>query len=344
MKKRKPAASQRPVGFTYDVAFSFAGEDRPYVAKVAEVLAAAGVKVFYDEYETVTLWGKDLYVHLRDVYQNQARYTVLFASAHYAAKVWTNHERQSAQARAIAERSEYILPARFDEAEIPGLLETTGYIDLQRTTPQQLAALILAKLGHKPGSWEGPPAILLPGQEQSNEESLRVRAARLAATAHAREQRELLLNSQRGVDLARAEVAFMYDYMETEINAFVAQDPNLTIHIVKNHEEVTLVRSGRASFTMHWGQTFSNSLRNARIFAREFDGPHSLDSFGPRGKAIREAYIRFDVDEALRPGWREDTSGSIFLTTRQLADKYLSRVIERIYSPADTSIDDLDED
>src|SRR5687768_10619908 len=102
--------------FLYDVALSFAGEDRPYVGAVAAALVDSGVKVFYDEYETITLWGKDLYVHLRDVYQSQARYTVLFASKHYAEKVWTNHERESAQARAIAESSEYILPARFDDS------------------------------------------------------------------------------------------------------------------------------------------------------------------------------------------------------------------------------------
>lgn len=87
MTKRKPAITAKPAEFIYDVALSFAGEDRPYVAKVAEALVAAGVKVFYDEYETVTLWGKDLYLHLRDVYLNQARHTVLFASVHYAEKV-----------------------------------------------------------------------------------------------------------------------------------------------------------------------------------------------------------------------------------------------------------------
>ena len=43
--------------------------------------------------------GKDLYTHLDDVYQNAARYCVLFVSRDYARKVWTNHERESAQAR-----------------------------------------------------------------------------------------------------------------------------------------------------------------------------------------------------------------------------------------------------
>ncbi len=35
----------------YDVALSFAGEDRDYVDKVAKRLQEKGVKVFYDKFE-----------------------------------------------------------------------------------------------------------------------------------------------------------------------------------------------------------------------------------------------------------------------------------------------------
>ena len=131
----------------YHVALSFAGEDRDYVEKVAIQLRAAGVEVFYDLFEEADLWGKDLYAHLSDVYQKKAIYTVIFVSAAYRDKLWTNHERRSAQARAFSESSEYILPALFDKTvEIPGLLKTTGHIDLTKKTPEQLADLIVEKL------------------------------------------------------------------------------------------------------------------------------------------------------------------------------------------------------
>ena len=131
----------------YDVALSFAGEDRPYVGRVAAALSGAGVRVFYDEYETVTLWGKDLYVHLTEVYSRASSYTVLFISEHYAKKLWPNLERRGAQARALSQRQEYILPARFDDTEIPGLLPTVGYVDLRTKSPEQLAAMLLKKIG-----------------------------------------------------------------------------------------------------------------------------------------------------------------------------------------------------
>src|SRR5215218_6176143 len=50
--------------FQFDVALSFAGEDREYVDNIADRLRTHGVKVFYDRYEQATLWGKDLYEHL----------------------------------------------------------------------------------------------------------------------------------------------------------------------------------------------------------------------------------------------------------------------------------------
>jgi hypothetical protein len=129
----------------YDVALSFAGEDREYVEEVAELLAQRGVKVFYDQFERAELWGKNLYVHLDDIYRQQSRYCVVFLSKYYAEKRWTSHERESAQTRAFFENREYILPVRIDDTEIPGIRPTTGYIS--KLPPSDLVALVLQKLG-----------------------------------------------------------------------------------------------------------------------------------------------------------------------------------------------------
>jgi hypothetical protein len=131
----------------YEIALSFAGEDRAYVEEVARRLHDAGVEVFYDGYEQVTLWGKDLVEHLDLVFRGQARYCVMFISADYAQKKWPTQERRSALARALSERTEYILPARFDDSELPGLRPPVGYVDLRTTTPPQLVEMILTKLG-----------------------------------------------------------------------------------------------------------------------------------------------------------------------------------------------------
>jgi hypothetical protein len=131
----------------YDAALSFAGEDREYVDEVAKLLRDAGVSVFYDAFEKADLWGKNLVDHLADIYQHRSRYVVMFISEHYVSKAWPRHERQHAQARSLVAKDEYILPARFDDVEVPGMTNTVAYIDLRTTSPSELVDLIRRKIG-----------------------------------------------------------------------------------------------------------------------------------------------------------------------------------------------------
>ena len=129
------------------MALSFAGEQRDYVEQVATGLKNAGVSVFYDTFQRADLWGKNLVDHLAGVYQKGSRYVVMFISKEYVAKAWTTHERQHAQARALLAKEEYILPARFDDTDVPGMTNTVGHVDLRQTTPAELVTLIRAKVG-----------------------------------------------------------------------------------------------------------------------------------------------------------------------------------------------------
>ena len=137
--------------YDYDVTLSFAGEDRMHAEELAKLLRTDGYKFFYDKYERDQLWGKDLYAHLSSVYKDRARYCVMFLSKHYAQKLWTNHERQSAQARAFQESEEYILPIRLDDTEIPGIPATVGYLDLRSMSIPQIYQVLVEKLsGEQP--------------------------------------------------------------------------------------------------------------------------------------------------------------------------------------------------
>lgn len=150
--------------YEYDVALSFAGEDRAYVRAVADKLSSSGVKVFFDEYEQVYMWGKDLYEHLHEVYTSKAKYCVAFISNAYAKKIWTTLERRSAQERALRESNEYLLPARFDSTQLPGLSSTVGYIDLTKLGPEEFAQIIIEKLNqsHSPSITQTPVNYNLP--------------------------------------------------------------------------------------------------------------------------------------------------------------------------------------
>jgi hypothetical protein len=104
------------------------------------------VVVFYDKFEAVALWGKNLVDHLADIYGKRSKFVVLFLSAHYVSKAWPTHERNHALARMVQEGRDNILPARFDDTELPGLPPSVGYLDLRAITPERLAAMIKQKV------------------------------------------------------------------------------------------------------------------------------------------------------------------------------------------------------
>ena len=131
----------------YEVALSFAGEQRPYVEEVARALQSRGIDVFYDGFETVSLWGKSLAEELQRIYEKDSGRVVMFISKEYVEKAWPRHERRSALSRAVQVKREYVLPVRFDDTEVPGLPSDTVYLWAKDYSPAELAAMIAEKLG-----------------------------------------------------------------------------------------------------------------------------------------------------------------------------------------------------
>ena len=119
---------------------------REYVGQVAEALKARGVRCFYDADEQVRLWGTYLAEELPRIYARESAAVVVFISADYVGRDWTRLERRAAFSRAVAEAGVYVLPARFDDSELPGLLPDMVTVDLRRYTPEQFADLVVAKL------------------------------------------------------------------------------------------------------------------------------------------------------------------------------------------------------
>ena len=133
-------------GWRWDVALSFAGTERTYVEQVATALKAKAVRCFYDADEQVRLWGTHLTEELPRIYARETAVVVVFVSADYAERDWTRLERRAAFGRAVSEAGVYVLPARFDDSELPGLLPDVVAVDLRDYTPLGFADLIVAKL------------------------------------------------------------------------------------------------------------------------------------------------------------------------------------------------------
>ena len=153
----------------YEVALSYAGEQRCYVQSVARALQSRGIAIFYDGFEPVQLWGKHGTEFFDQVFAQQAKYAAMFISKDYVGKMWPRFERRSILSRAVQEGGDYILPVRFDDTPVPGLPADLIYLRAEDHTPAVLAAKISEKLGIEPfagKAHEVPPprAVSMTGE------------------------------------------------------------------------------------------------------------------------------------------------------------------------------------
>lgn len=130
----------------YDFALSFSGAQRAFARDLANALTGRGCKVFFDEYETPSLLGRNLAEELYKVYSEQARYCVILVSSAYKAGPWTNQERRAALDKAISESSAaYILPIQVEDVQLPGLSSSVAYLKAD-VGASEIARILYEKL------------------------------------------------------------------------------------------------------------------------------------------------------------------------------------------------------
>lgn len=96
----------REVGFTkvdyeerYDVALTFAGEDRSYAEHLRDELEDLGHAVFYDMAEQHLILGQDVEGYLGPIYASGSRFIVAVLGPMYGLKRWTMFEAEQYRAR-----------------------------------------------------------------------------------------------------------------------------------------------------------------------------------------------------------------------------------------------------
>ena len=102
----------RKTRFPWDVAVSFAGEDREVVERFRELLNNAGYAIFYDFDEQHKLWGENLRRKLGEVYAHDAQYMVVFLSKNYPEKDWASFEFEIGREAKVKRPETYLLPYR----------------------------------------------------------------------------------------------------------------------------------------------------------------------------------------------------------------------------------------
>ena len=137
----------------FRIAFSFAGEKREFVAKVAGILAKrfGEAGILYDKYHKAEFSRGDLAFYLPELYHNQAELVVAVFCPDYENKEWCGLEWNAIFDLLKKRRVEEVMLTRFGHVEGKGLYSLAGYTDLQHETPETTADLILQRLAFNEG-------------------------------------------------------------------------------------------------------------------------------------------------------------------------------------------------
>jgi hypothetical protein len=132
----------------YDLAVSFAGEQRDYVAATVAACKALGLTVFYDKDKNNEWWGGNFIRHQRSVYSAETRFFVPFISTEYLAKPIPMDEFSAAMMTAVKQGDGYILPVLVGDVRVPPdlLHPHIHYLRSDDHTPEQLAEALARKV------------------------------------------------------------------------------------------------------------------------------------------------------------------------------------------------------
>jgi hypothetical protein len=144
--------------FEYEIALSFASEERYTAEELSNRLAGRGIRVLLDEYNEADsgMGGTDTISHLVNLYARKARYCVLLISKHYPLSAWTQTERDSARERALRDPDEHILPLQCEDVDVPGIPEVAGYRDLRKHSLDAIVDFLEEKI-RQARDESGPP-------------------------------------------------------------------------------------------------------------------------------------------------------------------------------------------
>ena len=132
----------------FRIAFSFAGEKRDFVEKVADILAKRFSEnaILYDKFHEAEFAIYDLGIRLPKLYGEQSDLIVPVLCPNYDAKRWTGWEWVHIYGLLTKADGHRVMPCRFEHATADGLSPAAGFIELDQKTPEQAATLILERL------------------------------------------------------------------------------------------------------------------------------------------------------------------------------------------------------
>jgi hypothetical protein len=143
----------------FRIAFSFAGEKRDYVSKVAAILAKqfGEAAILYDKFHEAEFANADLAFDLPNLYKCASDLIVAVFCPDYEHKEWCGLEWRAIFSIIKEGGVKQIMLNRFQHMEGKGLHGLAGFIELDHKTPEQFARAVRHPHPRTPRPQRRPP-------------------------------------------------------------------------------------------------------------------------------------------------------------------------------------------
>ncbi|MGO7959268.1 hypothetical protein [Rhizobium leguminosarum] len=299
--------------FEYDVAFSFTAQDEAIATQLNDLISDRLQTFIYSERQK-EIAGRDGQEAFSEVYAEKARLVVVLYRESWGRTPWTRVEMDAIKNRSLNDGWDFtvFIPTETKPSVPPWLPKTRLYVGLERWGVEGAAAVIEARATES-------GAIV-------REETIKERAARHERKEELRRKQLQFLNSDEGVNAARA----AYASVKAIIEGYATSLQNLNIQF-KDHNDFAVVRGRRGiNLVISWWPTYSNSLENVFFKANYYKGLPRLRGYMTFDKAVarKSRSFQYLLVRDQTPMYVEEGSTRREMTPENLADDLLSTLIE----------------
>jgi hypothetical protein len=107
-----------PHDYEWDIALSFAGENRELARAIADNLGTLDARVFFDEHFEANFLGRAWHAEFERIFATDSRLVVCLLDVHHLEKIWPTFERECFAPR-VSEGE--VIPVLLDETRFPGI-------------------------------------------------------------------------------------------------------------------------------------------------------------------------------------------------------------------------------
>lgn len=116
--KKECGFKQSTTSYKFDIAISFAGENRKLADYISTILSILDFEIFYDELYEANYLGSSWSEKFEEIFNNESRYVVCLLDSNHKEKIWPTFERECFQER-IKEQA--VIPIFLDDTKFVGI-------------------------------------------------------------------------------------------------------------------------------------------------------------------------------------------------------------------------------